>query len=186
GCIIDLAGYTCHWPNGVSTAVFAAGNTVATNALVDWTDVDGARAKLAAQVNSNGDPIFAPNAAILVPDALQTTANFILTSVRKGELRAASAVHILTAGQAAAALPIADVFSSPFLDLAAFGNSLTTWYYGSFRDAFVYQEVWPIQVMSRAGDSDAKWMRDIEAEYKVRLLGGAFCVDNKYVIKNTA
>jgi hypothetical protein len=183
GCIIDLAGYTCHWPNGVSTAVYAAGNTTAANALVDWSDLEVARAKLAAQVDSNGDPIFAPNASILVPDALWATAMYILTSVKKGEVRAATAVHIVSGGQAGAFVPIADVFASPFLDLAAFGNSASTWYYGAFKDGFIYQEVWPIQVMSRTGDSDAKWMRDIEAEYKVRLLGGAACIDNKYVVK---
>ena len=186
GCILDLTGWAWYSPNGSSTAVYGAGNTVSSNALVDWTDVDAARAKLAGQTDDNGNPIFAPNAGILVPDALWAKAMYILHSVQKGEVRAASAVHIIGGGGAKEFVPIADVYSSPFLDLAAFGNSLTTWYYGSFKDAFVYQEIWPIQVMTRAGDSEAKWLRDIDMEFKVRLYGGAACVDNKYVIKCTA
>ncbi len=179
GCVIDLTGWKWYYPLGTSTAIYSAANQV-TAGLVDWTDIDAARQKLAGQVDNNGDPIFAPNAGILVSDALWATAHYIVNST---EVRAATAVHIVSAVTAKQLAPITGVYSSPFLDLATFGNSSTKWYYGSFKDAFIYQEIWPIQVLTRAGDSDAKWLRDIDTEYKVRLFGGAACVDNKYVIE---
>lgn len=127
-------------PNGVGVSLYqtdndqltrlpATGNRITNNALVDESDLDAARARLAGMTNSRGKRILNPvsRMILLVPDALVGTAMKLLNS----EYVPGVENEINNWGPRGAYRP--RLLSSPKLDEL----STTAWYLGDFPRQFV-------------------------------------------------
>lgn len=58
----------------------------------------------------------------------------------------------------------------------------TSWLYGSFKRQFQWDEIFPLQVLSRSGqDTEDGFKRDVVQQFKVRLYGGIGATDYRYV-----
>ncbi len=184
-CVTDRfapAGQFIFAPLGVGEALYRVAGTatspsinqIAGNALVDWTDVANVTALFSAMSDEQNDPIVVMPKIILVPSALYPIANRIMSAT---EVRSGPTTGIETAIWNR---PYSyQVISSPLLDRI----SLTDWYLGDFKKQFVWQEVWPLQVL-RATLEEEKHLRDIVFSVKVRYFGGAAAIDDKYVVKS--
>lgn len=111
------------------TRLPSTGNRITTNGLVDSTDLDNARARLAAMKNSRGKRIAIPmsQCTLLVPDALMGTASKVLNS----EMEPGVENEINNWGPRGAYRP--RLLSSPKMD----DLSTTVWYLGAFQKQFV-------------------------------------------------
>jgi len=70
--------------------------------------------------------------------------------------------------------------------LAAASVATTTWYYGDFKNAVKYREMYPIQVIPMPSGYDATWTRNVIAGYVARRFGSPYWEEPRLVIKNTA
>ena len=104
-----------------------SGNRITTNALVDYTDLDAARERLAGNKDHLGERIHVPmeRIAVLVPDALLSTAKAIL-----GSEYVPGVVNQRNPWGTMGWQP--KLLSSPKLD----DLSTTAWYYGDFSRQF--------------------------------------------------
>lgn len=167
-----------YYPSGIQTALYAAGNTVPSNALVDWTDLDGAEAELDGQTDDQGHRIEMGEGdrVLLVPSTLKATASRIVSAIQLNK----KATNEET------------IFSNPYAKLknvaSAYLDSISTstWYYGLFKEAFWWKDTIPLTTSRREKGSDDEFKRDIVFQFKVSFRGKLFAVSNKYVIKNTA
>lgn len=159
----------------VGTATSPAVNQIAGNALVDWTDIDNVLQIFAAMNDENGDPIVVFPKILLVPSALLMIAKRIVGAT---ELRTVGTTAIETAVWANPMTGY-QVASTPLMDRI----STTAWYLGDFKKQFVWQQVWPLQVLRTTLDEE-KHLRDIVFSLKVRYFGGAAAIDDKYVVES--
>lgn len=190
--IQDLTSYKGFYPlvTGVPTQtdVFrtvAAGtawynksiNTIATNALQDWTDIDAAWqywANTAKIADENGDPILVNPTVLLVPYALVSTALRILGAYEN---------RVVTGGNTTLSPNVLNqlglnltVLTSPYM------NDTTTWYIGDFKAQYQERVIIPIQTLPIAPNG----RRDIVAAFRVRRKSRVETLDDKFVLKNTA
>jgi len=171
----DLDG-TAYRPSDVATAVYSSDNgNLATSNLLGDTGLQTVNKLLHEQTDSEGDPIvLSPNNAIcLVPVDLAVTATELARSSRVPE-GTENAINYWRGKF--------EVLTSPYVT----AESDTTWYYGSFKDAFAWLEVWPLQTFGQKPNSDNMFRRDLKAVLKVRFYGSCACLDPKYVVKSTA
>lgn len=184
-CVTDrfaAAGQFIFNPMGVGEALYRIAGTatsptinqIAANALVDWTDVDNVMQIFAAMNDEQGDPIVVMPKIVLVPSALYAVAKRVMTAteVRTGPT---TGVELAIWNR-----PFSyQVLTSPLLDRI----SATDWYLGDFKKQFVWQEVWPLQIL-RTTLPEEKHLRDIVFSVKVRYFGGAAAIDDKYVVRS--
>jgi len=182
--------------NGTNTALYSAtaasagghGNLVATNALVDWTDVDAVLALIALQRESDmTTPVVVMVRQVLVPKALFATAMRVLD---------ATGNYYLSRVNAAAGTPDTQygmqgsnpyagqyaLVSTPLLDAL----STSSWYMMDGPRAFVYRQHWPLQMFRQGADSDLAFERDIVVRFKVREWGTAEVIDHRSTYQSTA
>jgi hypothetical protein len=145
-------------PNGSGTALYSAtadtpgtrapsGTRVNTNALVDTTDLDAARAVLAAMKNSRGKRISIPisRCTLLVPDALAGTA----LKIQGSELEPGIENELNNWGTRGAYRP--QFRSSPKLD----DLSTTAWYLGWFQRQFIRKWKLRFEYVTLSGDTES-------------------------------
>jgi hypothetical protein len=65
-------------------------------------------------------------------------------------------------------------------------RSTTTWYWGDFKKAYWWTEVWPLQVFTAKPGHEDEFNKDIISKYKARFYGGCHCIDNRKIFKATA
>lgn len=154
-------------------------NLAASNALVDWTDIETAELLFDGMVDPNtGIPIMvSENRQIVVPQALYWTARRIVNAT---EIRVSgSGTETISANP----VPTRNIITSPRIS-AIQGNS-TTWYDGDFKKAFGYREAWPITVTQAPPNSEEEFTKDIVDRVKVSECGVATAEDPRYVVKCT-
>lgn len=186
-CFTDrgaAAGTFIFRPLGVGAALYRIAaaapnltvNQLAGNALVDWTDVDNAEQVFTGMVDENNDLILVLPRVLVVPSALKSVAKRIVgaTELRSGPT---TAIELTIWSNPYTGLV---VISSPMFDTI----SATNWYLGDPKKQFVWQEVWPLQIL-RATLQEEKHLRDIVFSVKVRYFGGAAAIDDKYVVRST-
>lgn len=178
---------TCYHPNGVPTALYGgAPYLVASNALVDWTDLENAEVTgLGAMTDEAGVPIGStPMRQLLVPLALNRTARRIInaTEIIHGDFDNAASVKTMSANPYGG--ENIQVLTSALMH-GIVGDS-TTWFCGDFKQQFRWKNVWPIQAIPAPVNNLKEFTADIKFAYKVRYLGNVFARDNKYVVKCTA
>lgn len=196
----DLAGYKSYYPivNGTPTQTdlyrsAAAGtewyhksvNLKATNALVDWTDIDAALQLGGDITDEQGEKITFIANQVLVPRALLAT---ILRIVGATQIEASSAgattaawtQNVTVSPNIIALLQQSGGTLTPLT--SPFMNDTSTWYAGDFPGQFYEQEIFPIQTVEIPPDQ----RKDVITAFRVRRKSRVYANDDKGVIKNTA
>lgn len=200
-CIIDenagaksaaLGGHRYHWL-GTSIATYGDNsgthswdNLVASNALVDWTDIDAIEQAFNALVDPfTGAPIVVPQTTIITTRELKMTVGRILT---------ASQLHVLTPGYATSGNPTVNVQNNPYSGVvrhlwsALLGQRLgtdTTYFYGAPERAFVYVVNFPFQQITAPPNSDDEFERDIVLKTRADERGAYGTIEPRAMLKST-
>jgi hypothetical protein len=163
-------------------------NTLATNELVDWTNVDKAEQLFADILDpSTGEPVLVRGTTVLVMPAYRHAAQRVLSATQLTFTASGST----TATFAANPLSGYRVFDSrlAYRRIIAAGIAAATakkyWFVGDFRRAFAYMENWPITVTQAPLGSEAEFNNDIVLRFKASERGAAAVINPRYVVKNT-
>jgi hypothetical protein len=156
-------------------------NTTASNALVDWTDIDNAEQTLAAILDPNtGTPILNTPKDLVVTRQLLYTAKRIVSAT---EIRLGDGASATT--QTISSNPITNyrIVSSQLL--AAQLATDTDWFLGDIARQLRYMENFPLQVEQAPVGSGDMWERDIAMSWKAGERGAAVVVEPRVTTKNT-
>jgi len=166
-------------------------NLVASNGLVDYTDVDNAMQQFnLIKDPDTGEPIMIGARQLLVPQALELKARSIInaTEIRSNINPSAGTADLMTVSpnplNNAPAQFAFEVLTSPYVSIRT--SSSTTWFFGDFQAAFRYMEVWPITQVTAPTNSELEFTHDIVAQYKVSERGREAVIEPRYVVKCTA
>ena len=157
-------------------------NLAASNALVDWTDIENAELLFDAILDPNtGEPVMITPNTIIVPTALKHTANRIVnaTEIQFGD-GASSTTR--TIGRSPTGSQYR-VLSNAYVKART--SSATTWFIGDPKRAFQYMENWPATVVQAPSNSTEEFNRDIVSAFKVSERGAAAVVAPRYMVKST-
>lgn len=163
-------------------------NLQASNALVDWTDVDNARLLFAAMLDPNtGQPISMgmDSMSLVVTEQLRTTANYIrgMTGIelQSGGFATSGNLFKTIAGNP---LDLSfNVVCSPLLALRMATD--TSWFLGDIAKTVTYLENWPITVVQRGPNSEAEFERDIVGGVKCSEKGVPYVIEPRKTVKST-
>lgn len=165
-------------------------NELASNALVDWTDIDAIYVLAAKMTDPNtSEPLSLSLPDVLVPPHLAATAKRIMraTEIRYGDSDSA------TGTQTIASNPVADlgqnivVSSQLYHRLVASGASASvagsTWFIGDLKKAFAYMENWGLTPASLPAGSTLEFTRDVVAGFKFSERGVPAVIEPRRVFK---
>jgi hypothetical protein len=163
-------------------------NSLATNELVDWTNVDKAEQLFADILDpSTGEPVLVKGTTVLVMPAYRHAAHRVFSAAELTFTAAGST----TATVAANPLSGYRVYDSrlAYRRIIASGIAAATakkyWFVGDFRRAFAYMENWPITITQAPIGSEAEFNNDIVLRFKASERGAAAVLNPRYVVKNT-
>ena len=161
---------------------------MATNELVDWTNVDAAEQLFADILDPNtGEPVLVRGTTVLVMPAYRHAAHRVFTAAEM----TFTAAGATTATVAANPLGGYRVYESrlAYRRIIAAGHrggdAKKWWFLGDFRKAFAYMENWPITVTQAPIGSEADFNNDIVVRFKASERGAAAVLNPRYVVKNT-
>jgi hypothetical protein len=161
-------------------------NVTASNALVDWTDIDNLEQTANAIVDPNtGEPVMVEYDTLIVAKSLSLSADRIVN---------ATEISVAVGGYATSGTPTVYKTRNPFGGrfriltsrlLAARLATDTDYFYGKPSRAFVYMENWPITVtQAPAGNSD-DFNRDIVVKFKCSERGQYATLEPRLMGKST-
>ncbi|MCI0335640.1 MAG: hypothetical protein L0228_20720 [Planctomycetes bacterium] len=163
-------------------------NSLSSNELVDWTNVDKAEQLFADILDPNtGEPVLVRGTTVLVMPAYRHAAHRVFAAAELTFTAAGST----TATVAANPLSGYRVYDSrlAYRRIVASGIAAATakkyWFVGDFRRAFAYMENWPITVTQAPIGSEAEFNNDIVLRFKASERGAAAVINPRYVVKNT-
>lgn len=160
-------------------------NLLASNGLVDWTDIEAASLLFEGLTDPNtGWLVDIEHAQILVPSALKIRARHILGATKTQFVDNTAGATTYRTESEGNGLDDYELLSSRYVSSRQ-GNS-TTWYMGDFKGAFVYNEAWPITVVQAPAGHPADFDSDIIAQWKASEMGVVACVEPRKVAKFTA
>lgn len=167
---------------GAAEATYQSENTKTSTALVDWTSVDAVDTMYSGITDPDtGEPIVSSPNTMLVPPALKNTANRIVNATMTGQTTSARETRVDGNSLNGANF---SVLSNQYVKNRTSSDS--TWFYGNFREAFVYMQNWPITVEQEGANSAVAFERDIVARYKASERGAAGVMKRLVVAKVTA
>jgi hypothetical protein len=163
-------------------------NSLGTNELVDWTNVDKAEQLFAEILDPNtGEPVLVRGTTVLVMPAYRFAAQRVF--------------HATELTFTAAGSPTATVAANPLSGYGLYDSRLAYrrilasgvaaedakkwWFVGDFRRAFAYMENWPIIVSQSPLGSEAEFNSDIVLRFKASERGAAAVLNPRFVVKNT-
>lgn len=175
-CIID-ENRTIHrhkW-RGTSYATYQSSspwdNVTASNALVDWTDVDNANQTFNAMVDPNtGEPIVVKPTHLICTQSLEEVAWRIKNAT-------GIVLHVggyATSGNLSDTHAPARRYDWIPLTSALLASRLatdTTWFFGNPGMAFLYMENWPLTVVEAPTNSHEEFHYDIVSQFKASEMG---------------
>lgn len=180
--------YVLHF-NGSGTSLYTitanspsaqcpSGTRLTNNALVDYTDLDAARAVLAAMKNSRGKRINIPGSRmrLLVPDALIGVA----TKIRGSEMVPGVENELNTWGPRGQWQP--GLVSSPKLD----DLSTSAWYLGDFKKQFVRKWKLRFEYVTLSGLTEAFLKRRTAFQARIGWDCEVGAVDHVFVVQSLA
>lgn len=193
-CVIDenVTTHRYKWRDNViatyndNSGTHTWDNLQATNALVDWTDIENAWLLFAAMTDPNtGEPINIMPKHIVVTPQLLFTAKRIVN---------ATEITVTTPGYATSANPTQTSATNPVsgytvvssAQLAARMATDTSWFLGDLSKAFAYMENWPISVVQAPANSEAEFTSDIVMRFKASERGAAATLEPRFMVKSTA
>jgi len=159
-------------------------NLCATNALVDWTDIENAELLFDGMTDPNtGEPIMVTPNQLIVPTALKKTAQRVCnaTEIRFGDGSSSTTQTISAASNVQNSY---EILSSQYVKART--SSATTWFIGDFKRAFYYMENWGITSVPAPANSHDEFHRDIVNQFKVSERGAAHVQEPRYAVKCTA
>jgi len=161
-------------------------NLAATNALVDWTDLDVAEQLLNEITDPNtGEPVMVEATHLIVTKSLEQTASRILN---------ATMINVVTPGYATTGNPTETTRTNPMLNkytllttrlLAARLGTDTSWFLGNPAKAFRYMVNWPLQTIQAPANSHDEFHRDIVQQYRVSERGAYSTWEPRLMCKST-
>lgn len=144
-------------------------NLQASNALVDWTDIQAANQLLRLMTDPfTGEPILFTPTHLYVPTGLEWTARQILaqTTIMRTTPGFATSDN---PSQSAAPNPVLSLglqlVSTPYME-ARMGTD-TSWYMGNPSQGLVRNVHWPMEVVQAPSNSEDDFKRDIIMQFKV-------------------
>ncbi len=179
--------------NGVSTNTYLTsgayindqtGNALDTSGN-EWRAIEKADLLFDAITDPNTqEPIGIPQSPqLLVPSALLKTAERIVhaTQIQTVDMRAnAGTIRTESANPLGTRRP--QILSNQYVK--ARNSSTTKWYYGDFKRAILYMEVWGIETAQAASNSEAEFLQDIWARFKVSYRGIAQMYEPRFLVRN--
>jgi len=165
-------------PSGVATALYSSDNAnlQTSNPLSEA----GLETVYSALINTKDDSededfilINRDNVICLVPSTLEVEAWQLANSTLTPE-SAENAANFFKGRF--------KIASSPYVDV----QSTTTWYFGDFKQQFIWEEVWPLSVITAPVNHYDSFKKDIKSLHKCRFYGGFGAVDHRFVQKSTA
>jgi hypothetical protein len=193
--ILDVVvGVTNNYkPNGASyNTYYASGgpwkNQLASNELIDWTDVDAAEQLFAEILDpATGEPVLIRGTTVLVMPAYRHAAHRVFN---------AQEISYTASGA-----PTATTYANPLGNYRVYESRLAYrrivaagtaaadakkwWFVGDFRKAFAYMENWPITVTQAPLGSEAEFTNDVVLRFKASERGAAAVLNPRYVEKCT-
>jgi hypothetical protein len=163
-------------------------NVLASNELVDWTDVDAAEQLFADILDpATGEPVLLRATNVLVMPAYRHAAHRVFN---------AAEIHYTASGaatQTVAANPLGNyrvqesrlAYRRVLATGAAAVDAKKWWFLGDFRRAFAYMENWPLTVTQSAAGSEADFTQDVVLRFKASERGAAAVINPRYVVKCT-
>ena len=164
-------------------------NTMASNPLVDWENLENAENLFANMV----DP-YTKEAILVEPDAVLVMPQKRGVAHRLFNASEVSYIGSDTTTMSAIPNPYNryKVVSSRLAYKRLLDNGVTAsnatgyWYIGNFRKAFAYMENWPITVTQSSIGSEADFTQDIVVRFKASERGTPAVINPRYVVKCTA
>ena len=166
-------------------------NSIASNELIDWTDVDAVEQLFVNMLDPDtGEPIIMTGSQVVVMPAKVHAANrvFNATQIVYGAGGSTTATSLTYANN-----PLATnytLYKSSLLYRRILATVETTvanaknmWFMGDFRKAFAYMENWPITVTQAPQNSEAEFNQDIVAQFKASERGAAAVINPRYSVK---
>lgn len=168
-------------PSGVATAFYSAGNNnlITSNPFSDegldavMLKASQAKDDSLGVIDDDFIDIDLNNAIVLVPQQLRRVA-WEYANTMKAPATAENADNYFKG--------LFTVLSSPYVTQ----NSATTWYWGDFKQDFIWQDVWPLQTIAAPANHPAAFDKDIKAQIKTRMFGNIGALDFKHVFKSTS
>lgn len=176
-CVIDenVTGHRYNWKGtviatyGDNSGTHTWDNLAASNALVDWTDIEAAQLLMKLMTHPyTGEPMLITPTHLYVPSGLDWTARRILS---------ASTIRVATPGFATSANPTQTEAANPVMSLGLQLVSTpymefrmatdTSWYLGNPNRGIVKNVHWPMEVTQAPANSEDDFKRDIVSQYKV-------------------
>ncbi len=156
----------------------------ATNALVDWTDLNEMYLIFDGMTDFHtSEPIMVLPDVLLVPSDLRATAHFILNSTQvRGGTSNATSHQVLSTDPVKSFMPLS-ILTSPMV--YAVNSSTTAWYLGQPKRAFTLMENWGITTEVAPANSEWAFMRDIIQRYKVSERSVCAVMDPHYMCNST-
>lgn len=186
--IIDLAtgqSNNWKWRDTAYNTYYASGGHGWVNqhvaVLTNYTDIDEAELLFDAMLDpATQEPLTRVPTTLLVPTALKKVAQSILhaTGARRDD-RAASANQF--------GFDFANPLNGAGYEIAtnqyvkSRTSSAVKWFFGDFKKAFKYMEVWPFQTSEEGSNSMLSFQNDIVARFKISQYGIAAVTDPSYV-----
>lgn len=162
-------------------------NLQASNALVDWTDIDNAEQLLNSIVDPNtGEPIVVTATTLICAKSLQYTAERVVN---------ATEITVTTPGYATSGSPTETKLRNPMAGKYTVVTSRwiaprlatdTDWFYGDLKAAFRYMENWPLTTVQAPSNSELEFMQDIIMRWKASERGAYSTRDPRKMVRNTA
>lgn len=190
-CVIDenTTAHRYKW-KGTTYGTYQAAtpwvNVTATNALVDWTDIDNAEQTMANLV----DP-YTGESILVMPRHLVVTRQLLYTARRVVN---ATEIRVNTPGFATSGNPTETITTNPVQGyqivtsvlLAARLATDTNWFIGDLSRAFAYMENWPLTVVQAPSNSEVEFTHDIVMRWKASERGACATLEPRSMHKSTA
>jgi hypothetical protein len=162
-------------------------NLAATNALVDWTDLDAAEQLFNGLTNPfTGTPIMIEPRHLVVTKQLEQTARRVVS---------ATEIRVTTPGYAVSANPNQAVMANPYLNkyevvtsrlLAARMATDTSWFLGDVTKLAKRMVAEPLNVVQAPPNSNMEFERRIVSRFRANKRYAHVTVQPRSVVKNTA
>lgn len=165
-------------------------NLVASNALVDYTDIENGLVAFGVVDDPNTEePIVLNSVEVVVPDGLLFTAARVIeaTGIEQGAI--AAGVPRTLGGNPLMSPTVKrnhswTIHSNQYVNRRT--SDQTTWFMGDFKGAFAYMQNWGPTVVQADDNSHDGFHRDIVSQYKISERGIPAVIEPRKVQKHTA
>jgi len=163
-------------------------NELASNELVDWTNVDAAEQVFSEILDPHtGEPVLVRGTTILVMPAYRHAAHRVFNAAEI-TYGATGSETVTTAANPLGNYRVEESRLAQRRIVAsgvAAADAKKWWFIGDFRKAFAYMENWPITVTQAPINSEADFNNDIVLRFKASERGAAAVLNPRYVVKCT-